>query len=117
MEPVDSLSDDAILRELGHRLARHRIAHELTQAALASQAGIAKRTVERIEAGESSQVVSLIRVLRVLGLLEGLGQLVPDQDQRPMALLKARGKERRRASPRPRGATPTARPWTWGDEP
>jgi transcriptional regulator with XRE-family HTH domain len=76
--PITSLlSDEAVLAELGARLARRRIELQLTQAALAEQAGVAKRTVERIEAGASAQMSSIIRLLRVLELLPVLEQLVP----------------------------------------
>ena len=46
------LSDEAILQALGERLAGARLARNLTQAALAEQAGVAKRTVERLEAND-----------------------------------------------------------------
>jgi len=72
------LSDDAILEALGNRIARRRLSRQITQAALAEEAGLSKRTVERIEAGGTSQLLSLIRVLRVLDLLSGLDLLVPD---------------------------------------
>lgn len=116
MKLVPDLTDEAILEELGRRLARRRIELELTQAELARVAGIGKRTLERIEAGGSSQMSSLIRVLRALGLIVRLEQLLPEGGPRPMELLEARRSERRRASPkrRARSATPTA--WVWGDE-
>ncbi len=46
-----SQSDEAVLREIGARMARRRLDFQLTQADLAEQAGVSKRTVERIEAG------------------------------------------------------------------
>jgi DNA-binding XRE family transcriptional regulator len=45
----NELSDETILAELGGRLAQRRIARSLSQAALAAESGVAKRTVERIE--------------------------------------------------------------------
>lgn len=70
----------------------------MTQARLAEQSGVAKRTVERIEAGASAQMTSMIRLLRVLGLLPGLDLLFPQREQPPMDLLKRRGKVPKRAS-------------------
>jgi transcriptional regulator with XRE-family HTH domain len=93
-------TDDAILATLGHRLARRRLDRGLTQAELALQAGVSKRTVERIEAGASAQLVSVIRVLRTLGLADRLDVLVPEAAPSPMELLKLRGKRRQRASRR-----------------
>lgn len=92
------MSDDAILKELGIRLTRHRIDQQLTQSALAHEAGVSKRTVERIEAGASAQMSSLVRVLRVLDLLPGLETLAPDPGIRPMDLLNNRSRHRVRGT-------------------
>jgi len=110
------LADEAILAEIGERLARRRLDLQLTQADVAEQAGIAKRTLERIEAGHSAQMSSMIRLLRVLDLLPGLDKLIPEAGPRPMDLLKRKGKVRQRASKR-RRSEPSDKPWTWGDEP
>lgn len=101
-----------ILTELGERLARRRIDLQLTQAALAHEAGVSKRTVERIESGASAQMVSLIRVCRVLDLMPGLNRLVPPATPRPMDLIKINGKQRKRASSsrKRRGRNDQ---WTW----
>ena len=115
MKIEKQLTDEAMLAELGGRLARRRLDKPFTQAEVAVQAGLAKRTVERTEAGESIQMASLIRVLRVLDLLHGLDGLVPESGPRPMDLLRLKGKERKRAS-----ASRTARQgdkvWSWGDD-
>jgi len=93
-----TMTDDAVLEEFGRRLARRRLNLQLTQAKLAEQAGVSKRTVERMESGAAVQTLSLIRILRVLDLLQGLDQLIPETGPRPMDLLKLKGKERKRAS-------------------
>jgi len=115
MEISDLLSDDTILTELGERVARCRLELQLTQANLAEQAGVAKRTVERIEAGASAQMSSMIRIFRVLDLLPNLDRMIPAAGPRPMDLLKRKGKVRKRASARGR-AEASAEPWTWDDE-
>lgn len=93
-----NLTDEALLRELGSRLTGARLAANLTQAALAVEAGISKRTVERLESGEvATQLSSLIRVCRVLGLVERFDTLVPTALPSPMAQLKLAGKVRQRA--------------------
>jgi len=109
------LNDEAILQELGRRLARCRLDLGLTQAALAEQAGVSKRTVERVEVGGSTQMSTMIRIMRVLGLLEGLDRAVPETAPRPLDLLKRQGKQRQRASSKQQ-APPTGEPWTWGEE-
>ncbi|WP_227485270.1 MULTISPECIES: helix-turn-helix domain-containing protein [unclassified Acidithiobacillus] len=45
-------ADVAVLAELGARIAGRRVELQLTQAAVAEQAGVAKRTLERMEAGQ-----------------------------------------------------------------
>ena len=92
-------SDQALMTELGRRLARCRLNMAATQAALAFEAGVSKRTLERIEAGESVQFVSLLRVLRALRLLENLETLAPAGGPTPMELLRMQGRQRRRAPP------------------
>jgi transcriptional regulator with XRE-family HTH domain len=109
------LTDEAVLTELGERLARVRLDLQLTQADVASQAGVAKRTLERIEAGASAQMSSVIRILRVLELLPGLERMIPEPAPRPMDLLKRKGKQRKRASGRRRPAPP-GEPWTWDED-
>ena len=62
------MSDEALLQELGQRIARLRLEGTLTQAQLAEQAGISKPTLEHLEAGAAATQLSLF--LRVLGQLE-----------------------------------------------
>jgi transcriptional regulator with XRE-family HTH domain len=118
MRITNELSDMAVLQEIGQRTERRRIDAALTQAQLAEEAGISKRTVERIEAGHSTDFAMLLRVLRVLKLLEALDQLVPDLPQSPLTLLKGRGRARKRVGHPRRAASSTAAskpaaPWKW----
>ena len=86
MQISKTLADAELLRELGRRLTGARIAHNLTQAALAVEAGVSKRTVERLESGEvATQLSSFIRVCRVLGLIDGFESLVPEVSPGPIA--------------------------------
>jgi len=114
----DNTPDDLVLRELGERLARTRLEKNLSQAGLAKEAGVSKRTVERVEAGEAVKSNSLIRVLRGLGQLEVLDRLVPEPLPSPVERLRTQGRRRQRAgSPRAAREAPAAEPWRWGDEP
>ena len=120
MKLTAEMTDDAALRELGARLERRRIDASLTQAELAREAGVSKRTLERIEAGHSTDFVMLIRVLRALKLIESLDSLIPQLPQSPIALLKHRGRERKRVGhPRVKAgqaeAGKPAGPWKWGE--
>lgn len=116
MATIKDMNDDALLEEVGSRLRRRRIDLRLTQAELAEQAGVGKRTVERLEKGASVQLASLIRIFRVLGLVDALDELLPRSGPRPMDLLRLQGKQRRRAtSPRP--GKKRGERWHWDDEP
>ncbi|HEY2274357.1 MAG TPA: helix-turn-helix transcriptional regulator [Steroidobacteraceae bacterium] len=119
MKLTRELTDSAVLEELGARLARARIDANLTQAHLAEEAGVGKRTIERLEAGRGTDLRMLVRVLRALSLMEGLESLIAEAPQSPLALLRGKGRERKRAG-HPRrseagaGAAPSA-PWKWGE--
>jgi transcriptional regulator with XRE-family HTH domain len=109
-------TDKTLLTDLGHGLAQRRITAELTQKALANQAGLGKRTVERLERGESVQLASFLRVLRVLGALPELAALMPRTNPAPMDLLKTKSRERKRVSSRrPPSGVVGEKKWTWGE--
>jgi len=119
MNLEELITDDAVLAELGRRLARHRLERNWTQAEMAAEAGLGQATVQRAERGESVQMTSMIKLLRTLGLLGALDAAVPESIVLPIAQLEREQRHaRRRASGRGRAADePGERPWTWGDEP
>lgn len=113
------------LTGLGERLAMRRLERNLSQAVLAKEAGVSQRTIVRLESGQSTQLANVVRVLRVLGLLDGLWSaidaLVPRLDTRPLAQLRAQeegqARRRRRASSSPaKSASRANSTWSWGDE-
>ncbi len=110
MQITDELADNAILEAIGERAERQRIEASLTQAEFAREAGVSKRTVERIEAGKGCELLMLIRVLRVLKRVEGFNALLPKLPPSPMALLKMKGKERRRVAHPRRAVPPSSTP-------
>lgn len=110
------MTDAAVLGALGERLARRRLERNLTQAQLAREAGVSLRTVGRLEAGESTQLTNLIRVLRALDLLAHFDELLPAPTPGPLEQLRGGGKPRRRASPRAEGGDDTDAEWTWADD-
>ena len=101
--------------ELGARLARQRLARNVTQAALAKDAGIGLRTLRRVEAGEPSSLDSVLRIAISLGLAEGLMSGIPEQVIRPIERVESRGRERQRARPPKSGAQ--EKPWSWSEGP
>ena len=108
----EQITDRAFLRELGDRLGQLRLNRNLIRTELAEQAGISRNTIERIESGQSVQLVSLIRLCRALGILGRFEAVFPTLAPSPVAQIKLRGKSRKRASKK------RFRPntWTWGDK-
>ena len=115
MKFTRDMSDHAVLEELGRRIARYRLNKNMTQRALAKEAGVSQRTLVRVEHGQSTQTSSLIRILRVLRILENLDAFIPEPAPSPIQQLQLHGKRRKRASREP-DKSKNKEPWTWGDE-
>jgi transcriptional regulator with XRE-family HTH domain len=77
MDISKQYTDLAILSEIGERVGRRRLDRNLTQARLATAAGVSKRTIERMEKGESVQLTSFVQILRALDLVDRLDMLIP----------------------------------------
>lgn len=110
----ENLTSRALRTEMGRRLAKLRLARNVTQRTLAEDAGVGLRTLRRIETGKPSGLDSLLRVAIALGLGEGLLSAVPPREVRPIERVDSGGRERQRARPR-KGAPPDG-PWSWADE-
>lgn len=111
-----TMSDQAILRQIGERLAHIRLSKDLTQQAVAEQAGMSLRTLQRLESGEAAtQLSGVIRLCRALGILEQLDLFIPPPTPSPMQLLKLKGKERQRASGKDLAVKEERKPWTWAE--
>jgi len=119
MNITETTPPSALLTELARRLTDQRLACGLTQEEAARMAGVAKRTIERVENGCDTQLTTLFRILRILGLAGQMDVLVPEHAPSPMEeLKKSQGRKKRRrvrhgTSHRP---TPSKAPWKWGDE-
>ena len=98
---LSELSNDLIQQELGQRLQHERLNQNVSQSQLASRAGIARRTLVAAEAGEGMGLSTFIAIMRELGLIDRLDQMVPEPTPSPIHLSQLQGKPRRRAS-RPR---------------
>jgi transcriptional regulator with XRE-family HTH domain len=113
MKNSSHTADAAVLKQVGGRLERLRLAQNLTQAQLAEQAGLGLSTVQRLESGvAATQLSGFIRVCRVLGLLEGFVTLIPEPAVSPVAQLKLQGHTRKRASGRKQKSGKSGK-WSW----
>jgi len=110
------LTDNAVLQEIGERMAQLRLSRNLTQGSLAELAGMSKRTIERLERGEAGvRLTAFVRASRALGLIERMESFLPPPAPAPIAQMKLQGRMRRRASGR-RKPLAAPKPWRWGDE-
>ncbi len=115
MKFQDIHHDEAVLEELGRRLVQLRIGMNLTQAELARKAGVGKRTLERVEAGETTQTRTLVRIFRELDLLTKLEIVLPEPAARPRHAIQKVGQIPQRAT-RKKTNIDSTEEWKWGDE-
>lgn len=111
MRIIDASSDKEVLREMGERLKRLRIASLKTQAELATATGVALRTIKNLESGKDVAFSTLVKVMRALQVLQNLDDAIPPQEISPNEIMQM-GKQRERV--RRGGGRTTA--WKWGDE-
>ena len=91
-----TLSNAAIAAELGNRLERLRLQHNLTQQALAAEIGITPKSYRQLVAG-GGKLENMIAALRALNALEQLNNFLPEPPPSPLLQLKLQGKQRKRA--------------------
>ncbi len=118
----DLQTDDAVLRELGHRLERLRLARNISQEELGDIAGVSRATVIRVERGESVQSSTMVKLWRALDLLGEIDAAMPEHLDSPIVEVERerRRRGRRRATAQRLKQRPTAedagKPFRWGDE-
>lgn len=124
MPDLSQTTDAAVLSELGRRIEANRLERNLTQVEFGELAGVSRSTVQKLERGGSVQTLSLVKVLRALGLLDEVGAAIPESVVLPvMELDRERGRRRRARHSRggdgadDSGAAGKAEePWRWGEE-
>lgn len=75
----NAMSDEAIAKELGQRLARARINANLTQDELAEAMGIDRGRISRLESSGSGKLSTVVALLRHLDRLDLLEQWLPKE--------------------------------------
>ena len=104
----------AILEELGACMEAYRISRAIKQADLAKEAGIARSTLARLEAGQGGTIDTLLRVLRALDIEERLLTLVPDARRSPLDPRSESGAPRQRV--RSSKDASDDGDWSWDDD-
>jgi len=101
--PIAIKTDNEIIKELGGRLRSYRLQLNLSQAELATRAGISRTTIRDAELGKDFQLTTLVKLLRALGRLGDLDAFLPAPSVSPIQLMKRQGKPRQRARKPARG--------------
>lgn len=115
MKIDNNLIDKNVLNELGERLRKRRLELKFTQADLSEKAGVGKHTVERLEAGNSTQLSNFLRILRALEFLENINVAIPETPISPIEYIKKKGKPPQRAGKKEL-IKKSDKKWIWGDE-
>lgn len=113
---IDYIMDNLqIISEIGTRIKQARIRQNLTQTDFAKSAGVSKGTLERVEKGESVQLITIVKILRHLDLLGNLENLLPESEATPIEILH-QGTDRKRQRVRKSGDSISKTEWAWGDD-
>jgi len=94
---ISSLSDAALLKQIGDFIKKRRVEQNLSQEDVAERAAMSRSTLSLAERGENLTLGNLLKILRILDALYVLeGFKVVDQIS-PLQLAKEEEKKRKRA--------------------
>lgn len=79
---------DELQRDLGERLRRLRLSRNLDQLETAARAQVSEKALRNLEAGQGSNVHTLLSVLKALDALDALNALAPRTAISPLAMLE-----------------------------
>ena len=99
------------IKELGQKIKIYRIMNEMSQQDLEDKSGVSKRSISRLEQGESVQTDNLFKILIALGIGDNIELLVPDQTKRPSYYL-----EKSESKPKRVRKKTQRNDFKWGDE-
>ena len=99
------------IKELGQKIKTYRIMKEMSQQDLEDKTGVSKRSISRLEQGESVQVDNLFKILLALELGDNIELLVPDQTKRPSFYLEKTEDKPKRVRKKIKKSE-----FKWGDE-
>lgn len=106
----NNLSNPEVTQALAERLRSWRVSPQgagLSQAALAERSGVSLTSIKRFERTGGITLLNLVALMRALGLVANLEELVPDPDgPSPLEILEAEQKRpaRQRAPRSDRGS-------------
>ncbi len=102
MENIYVLADKTICSKIGEKIRANRLRQNITQQKLAEDSNVALSTLKRIECGQIGSFDSLLRIVRMLHMLDLLQPLTEEEGLTPNEyydlVFKAQKKKRKRAS-------------------
>ena len=89
MNMIDDMNDEALLQEVGRRIAFLRRSSQIKQEELAEKAGISRYALSRLENGAGGiRLESFLSVLRSLNVLNRLSVVLPELTLTPIQLVE-----------------------------
>lgn len=82
-----------VLSRIGDSVREYRLHRNFSQEQLAQRAGVSLSTVKRLEAGNSCDTSNFIDVLRALGRLSDMDNILPEIQLKPTEVLAMRKRE------------------------
>ncbi|MBD14828.1 MAG: transcriptional regulator [Planctomycetaceae bacterium] len=109
------LTSEQIEAHLCKRLESVRLMKNLSQAKLAEEAGVSRRTISRMENGKGVSLDTFIRIMIALNLTDSLETLIPSSEIRPIERVQRKGQRKNASSPRIKKNSPLEKKWQWGN--
>jgi transcriptional regulator with XRE-family HTH domain len=94
----ESMSDIALTKQIGAFIKHHRMESNKTQDTLAEEADISRSTLSLLERGETVNLSTLIKVLRILDQLHVMNSFTVQETISPLELARLEKKKRKRAT-------------------
>ena len=89
MNMIDDMNDEALLQEVGRRIAFLRRSSQIKQEELAEKAGISRYALSRLENGAGGiRLESFLSVLRCLNVLNRMSVVLPEPTLTPIQLVE-----------------------------
>lgn len=111
------LKDEQVVQRLGKELRRMRLARDLSQAEVATRAGLDRTTIVKLEAGRAATLLTVVQVLRAMDRLDVLDLFHEEPQPTPYMLVEAQEKylkkQRKRASRKKPAIVPPKPKSTW----
>ncbi len=96
------MSDNALSGTIGNFVKFHRLNKNITQEEVSKAAGISRSTLSLLEKGQKTSLNTLIKVLRVLGLLYIMDIFRVKEEINPIEYAKLQNNKRKRAASTPK---------------